>query len=213
VFPLVVQKRSFNLANLYSMPDYSASIDTTKFAQAVKFVFENSAKAIPDIVNRGALVAIIGGRGVQGAMQRTMKASAARIREVDPSIIAAFVRKKHKGQKHTKAEWNRLVKREYARRVAAIGYTANVGWNNAAMAFGGRGIGRRSTGKGYASSGYGKPAIATTGAVTAEFANTAPAATLIGQAPLQDALNDTARDMIQHMEEKIGGIFRSQSAK
>jgi hypothetical protein len=193
------------------MSGYDVSIDTSKFTQAVKYVFETSAKALPEIVNRGALVAIIGGRGVQGAMQRTMKASAARIREVDPGLIAAFVRKKYRGQKKTKAEWNRLVKREYARRIAAIGYTANVGWNNAAIAFGGRGIGgRRASGKGYAQSGYGRPAQSGS-SVVAEFANTAPAAVLIGQDALQAALNDTARDMVEHADEKLTRIFASQS--
>lgn len=194
------------------MPTYSATIDATKFTQAVKFVFANSAKSLPDIVNRGALVAIIGGRGVQGAMQRTMKASAARIREVDIGIISAYVRKKHKGEKHTKSEWNKLVRREYARRIGAIGYTANVGWNNAAIAFGGKGIGsKRAGGRGLASSGYGKPAVGTTN-IVAEFANTAPAAVLIGQEALQLALNDTARDMIEHAQNKFTQIFSGSSA-
>lgn len=195
------------------MPNYNVSIDTREFERAVKFVFQNTAKALPEIVNRGALVAIIGGRGVQGAMQRTRKASASAIRAVDAGIIAAQVHKKFKGQKFTKAEMKRYIRREYARRIAAIGYTANVGWDNAAKAFGGRGIGsKRSTGKGYASQGYGRPASGTTN-VVAEFVNTTPAAVLIGAEALQAALNETARDLIQHAEEKMGKIFSSASAK
>jgi hypothetical protein len=35
---------------------------------------------------------------------------------------------------------------------------------------------------------------------------------LIGQQALQDALDDTAQDMVAYWEEKTGAIFQSQSA-
>lgn len=196
------------------MPDASLEFDTTAFVDAVKYAFKNTKKTVAEIVNRAALVAIIGGKGVQGAMQRTPKASAAAIRDVDVGIIAAVVRRKHKGEKLTKNELNRLIKKEYNRRVAAIGYTANVGWNNAAVAFGGRGIGRRATGRGYASEGKGTPAPDTVAdVVTAEFTNAAPAASMIGHEPLQAALNDTARDMVEHINQKMTQHFEEANAK
>lgn len=89
--------------------------------------------------------------------------------------------------------------------------TALVGWNKAAIAFGGRGIGKRAQrGRGYAEQGYGKPAQS--GDYVAEMVNSAPAATLIGEQALQDALDAAAADMIEYWEQKSGAIFRSQSA-
>jgi hypothetical protein len=193
------------------MPSVNVEIDTHEFEQAVKFVFEQSEKSLPEIINRGALVAIIGGKGVKGAMQRTPKALKSKIEAVPVKKIAKHVLYKHKGEKLTRKQLSQLIRREYRRRIAAIGYTALVGWNNAALAFGGRGIGRRAQGgKGYAQRGSGVPAQA--GNYVAEFTNTAPAAALIGEQALQDALDQTAQDMIAHWEEKAGVIFRSQSA-
>src|SRR5580704_15411969 len=125
------------------MPVIQTTIDTSEFERAVRFAFEESQKSIPEIINRGALVAIIGGKGVQGAMKRTPKASKAAILAVDVKKIARHVMFTHKGQKLTRAQIQQLIAKEYHRRVAAIGYTAHVGWNNAAIAFGGKGIGAR----------------------------------------------------------------------
>lgn len=191
------------------MPIINTELDTSRFVEAVRFAFEESEKSLPEIINRGALVAIIGGKGVRGAMQRTPKASASKIKAVDVKKIARHVMFKHKGEKLTRIQIRQLIAKEYRRRIAAIGYTALVGWNKAAIAFGGRGIGKRASGRGYASEGSGKKAQA--GDYTAEFTNTAPAAALIGSQALQDALDDTARDIVEHWEEKTGAIFHSQS--
>jgi hypothetical protein len=186
----------------------SWEIDSREFDRAIQFVFDHSHKLIPDIMNRGALVAIIGGRGVTGAMKRTKKANASAIKAVPVQAIAARVAQKARmlGKKLTPAEFRAAISTEYRRRVAAIGYTANVGWNNAAVAFGGWGIGKRAESKvGYASDGYGKRATASL--LVAEMVNTAPAADLIGREALQDALNDTARDMIEHATQEMQGIY------
>jgi hypothetical protein len=206
------------------VPDATFELDTTKFRQAVEFVFENTRKTAPDIINHAALVTIIGGKGVQGAMQLTRRALKSAILAVPVKIIAGVVMKKHKGEfvtrqrtrrgqkafivgqaANTRARIKELVQREYRRRIAAIGYTALVGWNNAAIAFGGSGVGKKAVGKGYAAFGYGKPAQGMN--LVAEIANTAPAALSIGAQPLQQALNNATQDMIDFWEEKSGEIF------
>ncbi len=191
-------------------------LDTTKFKATIEFVLTNTKKTLPDVLNRAALYTIIGGKGVKGAMQRTPKASRQAILDVPRNIIAGVVMKKiSQGQmylplgrgakRHRRVEFNRLIRLEYARRVASIGYTANVGWNNAAIAFGGRGIGSRAKGIGLASEGYGSPA--TIGNLVARFGNAAPAATVIGKQALQDALDDVSRDMIEHTKQRLQEIF------
>lgn len=188
------------------MPSATVTIDTSAFERAVKFAFAESEKSLVEIINRGCLVAIVGGRGVKGAMARTPKASRSKILGVDVKKIARHVMFKHKGQKLTRKQISQLIGKEYRRRVAAIGYTARVGWNNAAVAFGGKGIGKRAAGKGEWSRGSGQPA--SFGNYVATFTNTTPVAALIGTQALQDALNDTAQDIVQHWEEKAGAIFQ-----
>jgi len=188
------------------------SLDITRWQQAVNFVFQESQQALPEIINRSALVTIIGGRGVLGAMKRTPKALRATIKAVPIKLIARVVMAKARanGEKLTKAQIRDRIAKEYRRRIAAIGYTANVGWNNAAMAFGGRGIGARASGRSYAQYGYGRESKP--GDYTAEMVNTAPAAELIGRTALQQALDDATDDMIAYWEERSGRIFRSVSA-
>ncbi len=188
------------------MPDIYATIDTSKFAAAARYVFENTRKSMPDIINRAALTTIIGGRGVKGAMQRTMQAARSEILSVPVHLVAGRVMNKHKGEKLSREQIKKLVRKEYARRLAAIGYTAHVGWNNAAIAFGGRGIGKRSSGRGKASQGRGIKA--TPGHYVAEMVNSAPAASLIGERPLQQALDDVARDMVEHVGGKLEEIMK-----
>lgn len=185
------------------MPDAYIELDTSKFNQAVHFVFENTERALPEIINRAALVTIIGGKGVQGAMQQTMKAAASTIRAVPIKAVTAYIKRKNPIKYNLKT-LDAAVKREYRRRVAAIGYTAVAGWAKAANDLGGNA--RERSGKGYASMGYAKPAAH--GNYEAVIANTTPAAELIGLEPLQAALDDTSRDMIEFWEQKTGVIFK-----
>lgn len=199
-------------------------LDTSSFKESIRFVLDNTHKKLPDVINRAALATIIGGKGVQGAMQRTPKAAREKILAVPREVIARVVMAKvNQGQFYLplrgfrgagagpggsgarRAEINRLIRKEYSKRLAAIGYTANVGWNNAAKAFGGRGIGGRATGLGEAALGEGRPA--TPGNLVAQFSNAAPAAYLIGQQALQDALDQVSDDMIAHTKEILQKIF------
>jgi hypothetical protein len=186
------------------VPTPTFTLDTKQFEQAVKFVFENTRRALPEIINRAALVTIIGGKGVQGAMKKTRRAAAGDIRSVPARAVAMFVRRKNKGQKLTPKQIDALVKKEYKRRLAAIGYTATVGWARAANDLGGSM--RMRGGKGYAQMGYAKPA--SYGHFEAVICNSTPAAELIGAQPLQEALNETAADMIQFWQARTGVIFK-----
>jgi hypothetical protein len=187
------------------MPGVQIEVDTRQLTAAIRYVFAKTQKTMPDIINRAALVTIIGGKGVTGAMQGTPKAARNAILAVPEYAIAAYVRKKHPG-KMTRAQLKSRVKRERARRLGAIAYTAKVGWNKAAIALGGTGIGKRSEGRGYAALGYGKPA--TMNDPSAEGVNATPAASLIGEGPLQAALNQTSADIVQYAGGQIDEIIR-----
>lgn len=179
-------------------------LDTSKFEAAIKYVFDNTRRTLPEIINRAALVTIIGGKGVDGAMQRTRRATQDAILSVPASAVASYVMKRHAGQHLTRKQITQLIKKEYKRRIAAIGYTAVAGWAKAARDLGGKIKVRK--GKGYASMGYGKPA--SYGDYEAVIVNTAPAAEKIGTQALQDAMNDAAADMVKFWEQKTGVIFR-----
>ncbi len=195
------------------MSDTAFKLDLSRFTQAVTYVHRNTEKTLPDILNRAALVCIIGGRGVSGAMKLTPKADPGKINAVPVKSIAKVVmaRARANGTKPTRRQVALLIGKEYKRRIAARGYTAFVGWNKAAIAFGGRGVGRRAAGQGYASKGYGTRA--TFQKLIAEFVNTAPAAELIGREALQSAVNETATDMIEHVQQKMQALFNEVSAR
>lgn len=186
---------------------YEYDLDLTRFRQAVHYVFENTHRALSDIINRAALVSIIGGKGVQGAMQRTPQAAREKILAVPIKEVAGRLHNKFGGQKFRRDVFNDMIKKEYKRRVAASGYTARVGWNKAAIDLGGHGIGKEASGKGYATLGYGK--LATAGNLEAVAVNTAPAASIIGAKPLQQAIDDAARDMVEFWGGKAEEVFRS----
>lgn len=189
-------------------------LDLTAFHDAVRFVYDNTQRDLPDIITRAALVSLIGGAGVIGAMKRTPKAAREAILGVPEKKVAGYVMNKHRGEKLTRSDVKRLVRKEYRRRVAAIGYTANVGWNKAVIALGGRGIGSHATGRGYATLGWGKPADGSQWPMfMAEMVNSTPAAQAIGEQPLQDALDDTARDMVQFVEAKMQEICNTMNIK
>jgi hypothetical protein len=185
-------------------------LDLTDFSRAVNYVFEHSHKTIPQVLNRGALTAIIGGKGVQGAMQRTKKALREAILAVPVDQVAKMVMAKHRGEKMSRLRVKQLIRKEYARRIASIGYTALLGWDKAAVAFGGRGI-KGAHGHGTFQFGSGKPA--TDSDLVAEGSNTTPAAALIGEQPMQEALNDVAEDMVEFWGGEIDKVLTRAGAK
>jgi hypothetical protein len=189
----------------------SFEVQTAKFVEAINMVYEHSRKTIPEILNRGMLVAIIGGSGVQGAMQLTPKAAKDAILSTPIKLIAGYVVNKHKGEKMTRQQMYDYIRKEVRRRISAIGYTATVGWNNAAIAFGGRGIrSNRTTGRGFAELGSGTPSNEGMWPnFEAAAVNTAPAASVIGEQPMQEALDNAAEDMIRDAEERMQSIFNA----
>jgi len=192
-------------------------VDLSEFNRALKFVEKATGKDSLTLLNRAALHAIIGGKGVKGAMQRTPKADRAKINAVNDKVLAGAVAKrlKAKGIKVATAdEFRARVKKERRRRIRSTGYTAFAGWSNAAKAFGGKGVRGVQGGfrtKAVARHGWGRKAKPVS--LTAIIANTAPAAEKIGEQALQDAINDVARDLVEYGTRKIQQTLAKASSK
>ncbi len=189
------------------------TFDDHEFGGVLEFVERETGRTAKESINRAALHVIIGGKGFQGAMQLTPKASKSAINAVDKDKVAGFVAKKaqEKGTRLTAAEFADAVKKEIKRRVRAIGYTAFVGWNNAAKAFGGRGLkGVTESPKKEARFGYGTKATSNVNP-EAILTNTAPMSERIGLEPLQKAITNVARDLVEYAMRKIDKTFKSVS--
>lgn len=188
----------------------SFQLDTSNFARAIGFVVVASGKDASVVLNKAGLTALIGGKGVQGALHRTPKADAARIERSllndKMAIKIVMARARIKGEKLTRREIGKRVKRLISSRKSAVAYTRGPGWNNAIKGMGGRGV---RTSKRFERSearhGTGEPSTPET--LVAKIVNTAPAAEKIGTQALQDALNDTARDMEEFWSKKLQQRF------
>lgn len=190
----------------------SFTFDDREFGRAIQFVEDKTGRSCQESINRAALHVIIGGKGFKGAMQLTPKAGKAAIKAVSKDEVAGYLANKHRGQKFGKGVFGEMIKREIARRVRAIGYTAFVGWNNAAKAFGGSGLkGVTDSPKKEARHGYGHKAM-TVKDPSAELANTAPMSENIGLIPLQKAITNVARDLVEYALRKTGDIMKKASA-
>ncbi len=180
------------------------TIDSREFVAALKFVTEETNRTLPVAINKGALTTIIGAKGVKGAMQLTPKASKAAIDAIPSKTMAQFVvnQLKKKGMTITRIAIAEGMKKEYARRKRASGYTAFAGWSNAAKRYGGRGVrGVTSSTKKLAK--HGRASVATVNRLVAEFINTAPAAELIGVEALEQSLKNAAKDQMVWAERQI----------
>lgn len=188
-------------------------VSTIDFADAMDFVLEESGKDSAEILNRAGLHAVIGGKGVRGAIQRTAAADRGKILAVTDAQLGRVVVKRAaaKGEQLTLSERKKRVKKERGRRLSSIGYTKGPGWHKAAKAMGGRGV---RTQKGFeksdAADGGGKKASPFS--LVAEIRNTAPAGEKIGYDPLEAAIDDVARDMVDHAARKYGGTFAKVNA-
>jgi hypothetical protein len=189
-----------------------SDFDLREFQQAIREVQKATPKTCAEIINRGGLTAIIGGKGVKGAIQRTPRADRGKINSLTPAQLAGAVKRKNGGKKMTRAEWDSAIKAEKARRRRSIAYTAGPGWHNAAVAFGGKGV-RRQPGFPESEAAKGNGSKATAERLIAELENTAPAASAIGKKALQDALNDTARDMKTYAANKLQKTFDKHSSR
>lgn len=189
-----------------------SDFDLREFRQAIEAIGKATKKDAATILNRGGLTAIIGGKGVKGAIQRTPRADRGKINAVTPAQLAGAVKRKNGNRKMTREEWKAAIKAEKARRRRSISYTAGPGWHKAAVAFGGRGV---KTQPGFPSSeaAGGSGNKATPESLIAELENTAPAAVLIGKQALQDALNDTARDMKEYAAKKLQQTFNKHAGR
>lgn len=181
-----------------------------EFAHAVGFVVQATGKDCAEVLNKAGLTAIIGGKGVKGALQRTKKADPGaiegRLLADKLAIKIVMSRAKRKGEKLKKNEIARRVKALIRKRKSGASYTRGPGWNNAIIALGGRGV---RTNRRFASSEarYGSGKLATPGDLVAIITNTAPAAERIGTTPLNLALQATARDMVAYGTRKIQATF------
>jgi hypothetical protein len=189
-----------------------SDFDLREFRDAIRQVAAASKKDEAAILNRGGLTAIIGGKGVKGAIQRTPRADRGKINSLTPAQLAGAVKRKNGGKKMTRTEWNSAIKAEKARRRRSIAYTAGPGWHNAAVAFGGKGV-RRQPGFPESEAAKGNGSKATAESLIAELENTAPAASAIGKKALQDALNDTAKDMKDYAARKLQQTFNKHNAR
>lgn len=190
--------------------------DDREFAKAVEFVIQETGKEAPVVINRAALHVVIGGRGFQGAMQLTPKADKSKIKALSDVTIAGYITGKLRAQGQTvdRSTFGELVVKERKRRLRAIGYTAYAGWNNAARAFGGRGLKNvTASPKKTARFGYGDKAKRSN-EPTAVLTNTAPEAEKIGKRPLDVAITNVARDLNQYaLGKMVDRIFNAVTPK
>lgn len=187
--------------------------DSREFGEAVSLVIRNTGRAARDVINKASLHVIIGGGTFQGAMQLTPKASKATINSLSNEVVSGYIANKLRAagtlKSTPKGEFQELVAKEKKRRIRAIGYTAYAGWNNAAKAFGGRGLkGVTASEKKESRHGYGEKARSTI-SPESTLVNTAPMAEEIGFEPLQKAITNVARDMEEHQLNKMAdAIFK-----
>lgn len=186
--------------------------DPSNLIDALLFVEKATGRTCEESLERAAKHTVIGSGSYPGAMQLTPKATTAAIDAVPDKLIRGFVIKKLK----QKGRWPmaspviaQLIAKERARRRRSVGYAAYAGWNNAAIAFGGRGIKgiTEDFPRSDASGGYGevhKSAHET----LAEMTNNAPAIERIGEQALQDALDNAAKDLVDYGERKLYGVMQ-----
>lgn len=208
---LLLRKEGF--ANGRTTDQYqsvSFTLNTDEFSKAVGFVVSATGKDCAEVLNRAGLTALIGGRGVKGAVKRTAKADPARIEArlfADKLAIKIVMsRAKAKGERLTRAEISKRARRLINQRKQASAYTRGPGWNNAIVAMGGKGV---KVNKRFAQSEarFGSGKKATANKLVARIINTAPVSGKIGLIPLQAALNDTARDMVEYGTKKLQKSF------
>jgi hypothetical protein len=183
------------------------SIDTRDFEKAVKKVIDASGKDAAEILNKAGRTLILGGRGFPGLIKLFPRADKAKIRAIPHAVLAGIVAKKFSKGTISRAQFNREMKKVRARRLQAVGYHAGPGWNEAARAFGGRGV--RTQGgyrRSLAARGRGTRAMARR--LVAEVVNTAPAAARIGGDAMRQALSYTTRDLLSYAERKLQQRFK-----
>lgn len=187
-------------------------LDPTNLIGALMAVERVTGRLCSDSLNRAGKHIIIGSGSGPGAMQLTPKAERSKIQALSNRVLAGYVIKKLRSAGRwpaPRAELNRLIRKERSRRLSAIGYLAYVGWNNAARAFGARGVGRK-IGPGFvrseASGGYGRKA--TVNRLEAVLVNMAPAGERLGDQALQDSVDNAADDLLIYATRRLNDAIR-----
>lgn len=197
------------------------TLDTSKLEAAALFVEREVGRDCAESLNRAALSAIIGSGSGPGAMQLTPKADKGVIEALPYKKVAGYVARKlrkkgllGKGKgKTSNKQFRNNVRYEKIRRKKASGYAAYAGYNKAAKAFGGRGIGKGVNKEFEASeAARGRGKKASVGDLLAEIVNTAPAAERIGFEALQEGVNNAALDLIAYADKKMAQTFAKVNA-
>ena len=189
----------------------SLELDTSAFEQAVRHVEAVTGRTCAESINRAGLTAIIGAKGVKGAMHLTPVAVKSKILAVtDRQLAAVIVTRAKKAGKWpmSQKEIKAAMKKERAKRVRASGYTAFAGWSNAAKAMGGKGVkGVDAKRFGKSQARHGSGTKATPARLMAEIVNTAPMAEAIGFDALQQGLDNAAADLEAYATRKMQQTF------
>jgi hypothetical protein len=210
----------------------SITVDTTKFATALKDILRYTSREAAVVLNSTAIEVIttaaaltkkadpaaIERKLTTGVVARTHtkagrllkkpKVLAYKPAELVYMILNARQRKQGKpglNNDQMSREAQKLIKR----RKAAIGYTAYAGWQKALQAVGGHGFGRvPKFDNSSASKGYGIKA--TPEKLMARLVNTASAIELYGAGPLQQAIDMKTAKMIARIEQKLAVKFAAE---
>lgn len=187
----------------------SLTLNPSNLVAALNLVEKVTGRTCAESLNRAALHTIIGSKGYPGAMQLTPKADRAKIQAIPLRVLraAVVVRAKRTGRwPLTRAQINDLVSRERSRRLAAIGYLAYAGWNNAAKGVGGKGL-KTNSGFSKSDARFGQGIKAGIGNLLAIITNTAPASERLGFNALQLGLDNAAQDLTDYAHKKMQSNF------
>ena len=210
----------------------SITVDTTKFAAALKDILRYTSREAAVVLNSTAIEvittaadltkkadpAVIERKLTKGVVARTHtktgrllkkpKVLAYKPAELVYMILNARQRKAGKPGLNN-ADMSREAQKLIKRRKAASGYTAYAGWQRALQAVGGRGFGRAPKFEGSsAAQGYGIKA--SPDKLIAKMVNTASAIELYGAGPLQKAIDQKTAKMIARVEQKLAARFAAE---
>lgn len=177
-------------------------LDISSFERAAKFVVENTPRDGATTLNKAGLQTITGSKGYPGAIQLTPKADPVAIKAKltgsdAMALRIVYTRAKRAGKVLTREEAIKAAKALVRARQRASAYTRGPGWNNAAQALGGRGV-RVNERFPKSEARHGRGSRANPRVLIAEIINTAPAGAKIGLKPLQKALDNQAKDMMDY---------------
>jgi hypothetical protein len=199
----------------------SITVDTTNFEKALREALLHTSRELPAVLNGHAIAVITKAAALtpkadKGSIPYKLYADVSNKRGRATPLIYMIInaRARKAGQKALNNQAMSVASRKLiARKVAAIGFTAYAGWQNALVAMGGRGFGARGKQRGFdaSSAAHGRGRPATVASLIASFSNTAAWIEHTGVGPLQQALDLEEANMLRHMEEKLGAVCKEAS--